>query len=132
MFFSKRFYKVFGINRYSDDNQIKKACRSLAMKYHSDKNSEDKQQESTIIFEEINRAYEILSDTEKRKQYDLTYDDNVNLLPSPDSHQYYGAADVKRNYQQLFISILITLVVLYFTISNILPSILSYIRLSNE
>lgn len=66
---SKRdYYEVLGVERGADDQAIKSAYRKLAMKYHPDKNPGDKEAEAS--FKEINEAYEILSDSEKRQRYD--------------------------------------------------------------
>ncbi|MCD6434930.1 MAG: molecular chaperone DnaJ [Clostridiales bacterium] len=66
---SKRdYYEVLGVEKSADDPTIKKAYRKLAMKYHPDKNPDDKESESR--FKEINEAYEILSNSEKRQYYD--------------------------------------------------------------
>lgn len=66
---SKRdYYEILGVQRGADDQTIKSAYRKLAMKYHPDKNPGDKEAEAT--FKEINEAYEVLSDSEKRQRYD--------------------------------------------------------------
>ena len=61
------YYEVLGIDRNANSDDIKKAYRKLALKYHPDKNHDTKAAE---IFREINEAYSVLSDTEKRSQYD--------------------------------------------------------------
>lgn len=65
---SKSFYNKLGIDPSSSKAEIKKAYRTLSMKHHPDKNNNT--EESKNKFQEINEAYEILSDDEKRKQYD--------------------------------------------------------------
>ncbi|OPJ55604.1 molecular chaperone DnaJ [Alkalithermobacter paradoxus] len=66
---SKRdYYEVLGISKGADEREIKKAYRKLAMKYHPDKNPGDKEAEEK--FKEINEAYEVLSDSQKRANYD--------------------------------------------------------------
>lgn len=66
---NKDLYEVLGVARTSTQEQIKTAYRKLAMKYHPDKNRDDPKGASEK-FKEINQAYEVLSDPEKRQQYD--------------------------------------------------------------
>ncbi|MGI6669106.1 MAG: molecular chaperone DnaJ [Acetivibrionales bacterium] len=66
---SKRdYYEVLGISRNASDDEIKKAYRKLAKKYHPDINPGDKNAEAK--FKEVNEAYEVLSDPQKRSRYD--------------------------------------------------------------
>jgi molecular chaperone DnaJ len=66
---SKRdFYEVLGVEKGCSQPDLKKAFRKLAMKYHPDRNPGDKQAEAS--FKEINEAYEVLSDEQKRAAYD--------------------------------------------------------------
>lgn len=62
------FYEVLGVPRTASDAEIKKAYRSLAMKYHPDRNQGNKEAEEK--FKEIQEAYEILRDSKKRQAYD--------------------------------------------------------------
>jgi curved DNA-binding protein len=64
----KDYYKTLGVGRNADENEIKKAFRKLAQQYHPDKNPGNKEAERR--FKEINEAYTVLSDKEKRSQYD--------------------------------------------------------------
>ena len=61
-------YKILGVSKSADEKAIKSAFRKLAMKYHPDKNPNDKKAQSK--FAEVNQAYEILGDSEKRAQFD--------------------------------------------------------------
>ena len=65
---SDNYYKILGISKTADKNTIKKAYRKLAVKYHPDKNKNDPN--AAELFKKINQAYSILSDKEKRRQYD--------------------------------------------------------------
>ena len=62
------YYEVLGVSRTASQDEIKKAYRRLALKYHPDKNPDDSQGEEK--FKEACEAYEILSDPEKRTRYD--------------------------------------------------------------
>ena len=64
----KDLYEVLGVSRSSTEPEIKKAYRKLAMKYHPDRNPDNKEAEET--FKEVQKAYETLSDSKKRAAYD--------------------------------------------------------------
>ena len=65
---NKDYYATLGLEKGASDDEIKKAFRKLAIKYHPDKNQGDKEAESK--FKEINEAYQVLSDPEKKATYD--------------------------------------------------------------
>ena len=64
----KDYYATLGVTKTSTDKEIKQAFRKLARKHHPDVNPGDKAAEAR--FKEINEAYEVLGDPEKRKKYD--------------------------------------------------------------
>lgn len=69
VFMAKRdYYEVLGVSKSASDDEIKKAYRKLAVKYHPDRNPGDKEAEAK--FKEINEAHEVLSDKQKRARYD--------------------------------------------------------------
>lgn len=63
------YYEILGVKKNATTEEIKSAYRKLALKYHPDRNPDNKEAEAK--FKEAAEAYEVLSDTEKRKQYDL-------------------------------------------------------------
>ena len=62
------YYEVLGVQRNANDDELKKAYRRLAMKFHPDRNPNDAQAEAN--FKEAKEAYEVLSDASKRRMYD--------------------------------------------------------------
>src|SRR5216117_1417777 len=62
------YYKALGVSKNATPDEIKKAYRKLARQYHPDRNSGDKKAEGR--FKEVSEAHDVLSDPEKRKQYD--------------------------------------------------------------
>lgn len=74
-FYRRDFYKILGVNRGASTSEIKKAYRKLAVKYHPDKNPDD--EEAVTKFHDINEAYEVLQDDEKREIYDRHGEDGL-------------------------------------------------------
>ena len=81
------YYKTLGVKRGASADEIKKAYRKLAVKYHPDHNPGDKQAEDK--FKEISEAYAVLSDQEKRRQYDQ--------FGHSEFRQHYSSEDIFRN-----------------------------------
>ena len=85
---SKRdYYEVLGVNKSTPKEDLKKAYRKLAMKYHPDRNPDD--EAASEKFKELSEAYEILSDDQKRQAYDQFGHDGVN----PSFSNAQGAAE---------------------------------------
>jgi curved DNA-binding protein len=82
------YYKVLGVDKNASKEEIKKAYRKLAMKYHPDHTKGDKADEEK--FKEISEAYAVLSDEEKRKQYDT--------FGSSGFHQKYSQEDIFKGF----------------------------------
>ena len=78
------YYKTLGVDKKASKDEIKKSFRSLARKYHPDKNPDDANAEAK--FKDISEAYEVLSDPEKRKKYD-------NLGSSFNNYRNQGGTD---------------------------------------
>lgn len=85
------YYEVLGVSKNATADEIKKAYRNLAFKYHPDRNAGDSAAEEK--FKQINAAYDVLGDEAKRRNYDLGYSD-YNAYGS----QYSGAEQAQ--YEQ--------------------------------
>lgn len=85
---AKDYYGVLGVKKEASADEIKKAYRKLALKHHPDKNPGDKKAEET--FKEITEAYAVLSDAEKRKQYDQ--------FGEAGFHQRFSQEDIFRDF----------------------------------
>lgn len=84
----KDYYEILGLKKGASPEEIKKAFRKLAIKFHPDKNPGDKKAEDR--FKEINEAYAVLSDPEKKSQYDQ--------FGSTGFHQRYSQEDIFRGF----------------------------------
>jgi curved DNA-binding protein len=96
---SKSLYETLGVSQSASADEVKKAYRRLARKYHPDINKEAGAEEK---FKEINAAYEILSDEKKRKQYDMHGD---NMFGGQNFHDFanaQGGADLNDILRNIF------------------------------
>ena len=86
------FYEVLGVPKNASDEDIKKAYRKLAMKYHPDRNQGDAAKEAEAKFKEVKEAYEMLSDAQKRAAYDQYGHAGVdpNMRGGPGGAQGFG------------------------------------------
>jgi DnaJ-class molecular chaperone len=75
---SDNFYKILGISENASETEIKKAYRTLSLKYHPDKNGGNA--EAINNFHKISEAYETLGDPQKKMQYDMIKDGNGNFV----------------------------------------------------
>ena len=82
------YYKILGVAKTASADEIKKAYRKLALKYHPDKNPGSKEAEAK--FKDINEAYAVLSDEKKRKEYDMYGETGFQ--------QRYSQEDIFRNF----------------------------------
>jgi curved DNA-binding protein len=92
----KDYYSILGVDKKASGEEIKKAFRKLAVKYHPDKNQGNPQAEDR--FKEINEAYDVLGDAEKRKKYDEVganwkYYDQMRQQQARSGRTVYESAD---------------------------------------
>ena len=88
----KDYYKILEVERGCETEQIKKSYKKLALKYHPDKNNGD-----DTKFKEISEAYEVLSDNNRRSQYDYNSSHDINF--STFGHQFMKPDDL---FKQIF------------------------------
>ncbi len=96
---SKSLYEILGVSENATQEEIKKAYRKLARKYHPDI---CKKPECEEKFKEINTAYEILSDPEKRKQYDAMGDSMFNGQNFQDFYRQHKDIDLEEILASIF------------------------------
>jgi DnaJ-class molecular chaperone len=93
---SKDYYHTLGLDRNAGQVEIKKAYRRLALKYHPDRNQDDREAEKT--FKEIGEAYEVLSDPEKRRAYDRFGPDQLSGGFQPED--FFGGFSFKDLFRE--------------------------------
>lgn len=84
----KDYYKIIGLTHEAGAEEIKKAYRTLAMKYHPDRNSNDPECEERL--KEINAAYQVLGNEEKRRLYDFF----LQRSPGPDGARIHDLDEI--------------------------------------
>ena len=96
---SKRdYYEILGVGKDVSDDELKKAYRKLAMKYHPDRNPDDKDAEAK--FKESAEAYEVLSDGDKRAKYDRF--GHQGMRGGQDFHGFSNANDIFSHFSDIF------------------------------
>ncbi|XP_015792962.1 dnaJ homolog subfamily B member 4 [Tetranychus urticae] len=105
----KDYYKILGISKDANDDDIKKAYKKMALKYHPDKNKAAGAEEK---FKEIAEAYDVLSDKEKRKLYDMVGEEGLKNgagtpggpdgMPNGSGFSYVYTGDPRATFEQFF------------------------------
>jgi DnaJ family protein B protein 4 len=101
---SKDYYQVLGIDKDATPDQIKKAYRKLAMKWHPDKNPDNKE-EAEQKFKEVGEAYSVLSDETKRKNYDqfgTAKPQQAGFENSGNFQNQFSSEEAQKIFQQFF------------------------------
>jgi len=93
------FYDVLGIDKKASDTEIKKAYRTMSLKYHPDRNSDEGAKNK---FQEINEAYETLSDNAKRQVYDMGGQEQGNGMPFNMSGNQGFPPDINGIFNMMF------------------------------
>ncbi|MHC4413144.1 MAG: molecular chaperone DnaJ [Planctomycetota bacterium] len=93
------YYEVLGVGKGASADEIKRAYRRMAMKYHPDKNPNDKEAEAK--FKECAEAYEVLSDAEKRRRYDQFGHDGLRGMGMRD-YQHMRWQDIGSIFEDIF------------------------------
>lgn len=86
----KDYYKILGISKYASAQEIKSAYRTMSMKWHPDKNPGI---DVTSVMQDINEAYTILKDENKRERYNKEYDTFFAQLPNTSKKYDYNIKD---------------------------------------
>src|SRR6185503_8932035 len=94
------YYEILGVAKGAPDDEIKKAYRKLAIKYHPDKNPDDKSAEEK--FKEAAEAYEVLSNPEKRQRYDQFGHAGVGGASGQGGHGGMNMDDIFSQFGDIF------------------------------
>ncbi|MED6130975.1 hypothetical protein PIB30_005628 [Stylosanthes scabra] len=87
------YYKILGVDKTANDDDLKKAYRKLAMKWHPDKNPNNKN-DAEAKFKQISEAYDVLSDSQKRAVYDQYGEEGLKgQVPPPGAGSFSGGSD---------------------------------------
>jgi len=96
----KDYYKILGVDKSASQAEIKKAYRKLALKHHPDRNPDNKEAEEK--FKAAAQAYEVLSDAQKRKQYDQFGDAGFEGMSGPGGPGSMNMDDIFSAFGDIF------------------------------
>ena len=96
------YYEILGIKKTANDDDIKKAYRKLALKFHPDKAKPEDKESHEEKFKKISDAYSVLSDPEKMKNYDMFGKDSSSGNGGNDFHFSAGGIDPDELFRQMF------------------------------
>ena len=94
------YYEILGVSKTASSDELKKSYRKIAMKYHPDKNPNDK--EAEVKFKEAAEAYSVLSDSQKRQQYDQFGHAGVNSGGGPGFQGGMSMEDIINSFGDIF------------------------------
>mmetsp|Transcript_19064 Transcript_19064/g.24715 ORF Transcript_19064/g.24715 Transcript_19064/m.24715 type:complete len:221 (-) Transcript_19064:1782-2444(-) len=97
---SEDYYKVLGIARNANEDEIKKAYRKKALKLHPDRNPNDPQAKEK--FQQVSEAFEVLSDSQKRAAYDRYGKEGARMSESNGGHPFATHVDPEELFRQMF------------------------------
>ncbi len=95
------YYTILGLAKDASDDDIKKAYRKLAMKYHPDRNTDGDKEAAEVKFKELQEAYACLSDPQKKKSYD-TYGDSDSQSYGRTYARYEHEDDISEIFKSMF------------------------------
>ena len=97
------YYNILKVNRSASDEDLKKAYRKLAMKWHPDKNPAVNKKEAEAKFKQISEAYDVLSDAHKRKIYDQYGEEGLQFAEGNNSASFrYNPRDADDIFAEFF------------------------------
>jgi len=94
------YYEILGVSKNATEEELKKAYRQIAKETHPDYFPDDKEKEER--FKKANEAYEILSNPEKRRQYDLILTSRESILSNPEKRKRYDLWDFSYNLEKAY------------------------------